>query len=280
MDERGEPHVRKYSSLVLGQLRSPIPVPPNGDPHAWIVDAWTREIRAALGLPVEPFAWEGYPAMEQLTMSTWNVFKSYQKHARPFDFLTVGIISRDRKDVAARPRYCCKNARPPCLLFDDPAKWRAQDRRCLGCGADWDFGTFPRLRTYGELVQRTLQTVGRKRLNADGSEPSTVMQGVTTPRPVRVRSRTRIGKEIIVDPTDTDEEFTAEMLSATDVLEYRDSEERLEGLRVAVMSAGIKRIARISEVPRSQLQGLANRKTTPNAATIAKIEAALQRLRA
>ncbi len=90
----------------------------------------------------------------------------------------------------------------------------------MSCGAAWDFDTFPRLRTYGELVQRTLRTVDRKRLNADGSEPSTVMRGVTIPRPVHVKSRTRIGKEITVDPTDTDEDYTAEMLSATDVLEY------------------------------------------------------------
>ena len=73
---------------------------------------------------------------------------------------------------------------------------------------------------YGELVQRTLRTADRKRLNADGSEPTTVMHGETIPRPVHVNPRTRIGKEITVDPTDTDEDFTAEMLSATDVLEY------------------------------------------------------------
>jgi hypothetical protein len=35
---------------------------------------------------------------------------------------------------------------------------------------------------------------------------------VTIPRPVEVRLRTRIGKEITVDPTDTDEDYTAEML--------------------------------------------------------------------
>ena len=50
--------MRKYSSLVLGQLRSPVPVPRDGDPRAWIVDAWMRQIRVALGKPVEPFAWE------------------------------------------------------------------------------------------------------------------------------------------------------------------------------------------------------------------------------
>ena len=278
LDEYGEPHVRKYSSLVLGQLRSPIPVPRDGDPRAWIVEVWARAIRAALGKAVEPFAWEDFPALEQLTISTWNVFEPYRAHARPFDFLIVGLISQDRDDIAARPKYCCKKPRPSCLLFDDPAQWRAQDWRCLSCGALWDFDTFPRLRTYGELVQRTLQTVDRKRLNADGSEPTTVMHGMTIPRPVHVKLRTRIGKEITVDPTDTDENYTAEMLSATDVLAYRSAEEKLEALRAAVRAAGIKQIARISGVPRSQLQRFVSRKSTPNAATITKIEAALRRL--
>jgi DNA-binding phage protein len=124
-------------------------------------------------------------------------------------------------------------------------------------------------------VERTLQTVDRKRLNADGSEPNTVMHGVTTPRPVHVKLRTRIGKEITVDPTDTDEDYTAEMLSATDVLEYRNSEEKLDALRAAVRAAGIKRIARMSGAPRSKLQAFVNQGTTPQPSTIVKIEAAL-----
>ena len=172
----------------------------------------------------------------------------------------------------------CKKPRPSCLLFDDPALWRAQDWRCLSCGAAWNLDTFPRLRTYGELVQRTLRTVDRKRLNADGSEPTAVMHGETIPRPVHVNLRTRIGKEITVDPTDTDEDFTAEMLSATNVLAYRSPEEKLQDLRGAVIAAGIKRVARISGVPRSQVQGLVNQKCSPNDATVAKIEAALARL--
>jgi hypothetical protein len=279
IDSHGEPHVRKYSSLVLGQLRSPVPVPPDGDPHAWIVDAWTREIRAALRKPVEPFGWETYPAMEQLTMSTWNVFKHYQVRARPFDFLIVGIISQDLKDIAACPKYCCKEPRPSCLLFDDAAEWRRQEWRCLSCDAPWDFNTFPRLRTYGELVKRTLQKVDRKRLNADGAEPSGVMRGVTIARPVRVKSVTYIGKEVTVDPTDTDEAFTAEMLSATNVQEYHDPNERLDGLRAEILEEGVaKFVARNPDISRSQVYAFVNQGTTPHESTIEKLEAALRKI--
>jgi hypothetical protein len=278
IDEHRDPHVRKYSSLVLGQLRSPVPVPRDGNPHAWIVEAWTREIRGALRKPVKPFAWEGCPAIEQLTISTWNVFNPYQRYARPFDFLIVGLISEDRKDVIACPKYCCKKPRPSCLLFDDLAQWREQEWRCLGCGAAWDFDTFPRLRTYGELVQRTLQTVDRKRLNGDGSEPTSVMQGVTIPRPVYVKSRTRIGKEITVDPTDVDEDFTAEMLSETSVVEYHDPAERLDALRAEVRAKGVKTVAREMGVDPRHLREVLNQGAKPQRSTIDKIEAALQRL--
>jgi DNA-binding phage protein len=125
-------------------------------------------------------------------------------------------------------------------------------------------------------VRRTLQTVDRKRLNADGTEPTMVMHGVTIPRPVDVKARTRIGKEITVDPTDTDEGYTAEMFSATDVLEYTAPEEKLDALRAAVKTAGIQRIARMSGVPRSKVQAFVNEGTMPHPSTIAKIAPALR----
>jgi hypothetical protein len=53
------------------------------------------------------------------------------------------------------------------------------------------------------------------------TEPTAVMHGLTISRPVYVKSRTRIGKQITVNPTETDENYTVEMLSATDVLQYR-----------------------------------------------------------
>jgi hypothetical protein len=62
-------------------------------------------------------------------------------------------------------------------------------------------------------------------------------------RPVRVEWITAIGKEVIVDPTDTDEGLTAEMLSETSVLEYHDPAERLDQLRAAVRVAGGKPVA-------------------------------------
>lgn len=88
-------------------------------------------------------------------------------------------------------------------------------------------------------MKRTLQSVDRKRLNADGAELSGAMRGVTIARPVRVKPVTHIGKEVTVDPTDTDEAFTAEMLSATNVQEYHDPNERLDGLRAEVLEEGV-----------------------------------------
>jgi DNA-binding phage protein len=164
------------------------------------------------------------------------------------------------------------------MLFDDPAQWREQDWRCLSCGARWNFDTFPRLRTYGEIVENTLRRVDRKRLNADGSEPMTVMRGATIARPVRVQSVTRIGKELTADPTDTNEDYTAEMLSASEVLRYVDPQDRFEPLRAAIRKAGVKAVARLSGLARSQLQRFVNRGSQPNASTVAKIETSLRTL--
>jgi DNA-binding phage protein len=68
------------------------------------------------------------------------------------------------------------------------------------------------------------------------------------------------------------------MLSASEVVQYEDPSERYNALRAAAPAAGIKHIARMSGVSRSQIQQFVNRRATPNASTIAKIEAALAML--
>lgn len=42
-------------------------------------------------------------------------------------------------------------------------------------------------------------------------------RGLLIPLPVRVETKTAIGKEVIVDPTDANEDLADEMLSATEV---------------------------------------------------------------
>ncbi len=174
-----------------------------------------------------------------------------------------------------RSQPCCKSPRPACALFSDLSKWREQDWRCLRCGEPWNFDLRPRLKTYGDLIHHTLQGVARKRLCADGSEPARASRGLTIPRPVHVETITSIGKEIIVDPTDTDEELTAEMLSATEVLEYRDPEEDLEALRSAVREIGVKPIARAACISDRRLRAIVNQGVRPHGSTIHKLVAAI-----
>ncbi len=80
LDEHNEPVIRKFSRHVLGQYRSPIPGDNEPDRrehrHDWIKAAFVGEIRGALGKPVEPFEWEGYPAISQLTMTTLERFQT------------------------------------------------------------------------------------------------------------------------------------------------------------------------------------------------------------
>ena len=277
LDARGEPVIRKYSSHVLGQYRSPI----QGQRHEWIIDAWKREIRAARGQSVKPFAWEQYPAISQLTLTTWNVFEPYRENdrLRPFDFLAVGVVNRSAVDLAieevASLERCCEDPRPGCALFPDPARWREQDWRCLRCEAPWDFALRPRLKTYGSLVRSTLRGVERKRLCADGSEPTRRTRGLLISRPVFVETKGAIGKEVIVDPTDTNEGLTAEILSATEVVIYEHATEKLEALRAKIRATGVKLVARASGVSRSEIQAIANGGTRPHRSTIAKLEPVL-----
>ena len=278
LDERGEPVIRKYSSHVLGQYRSPIP----GDRHGWIIDAWKREIRSALGRPAEPFPWEQYPAISQLTLTTWNVFEPYRENEwlRPFDFFAVGVVNRSAIDLAIEEveglERCCDEPRPGCPLFADLAQWREQDWRCLRCGTPWDFERRPRLKTYGSLVRSALQGAEHKRLAADGSVPTRQTRGLLIPRSVRVEHVTPIGKEVIVDPTDTDEDLTAEMLGATAVLEYEDLSERIDALRAKIRAFGDnKQLAKESGLSDRALRAIVNQGVPPRKSTIEKLEAAL-----
>jgi hypothetical protein len=280
LDAQGEPVIRKYSSHVLGQYRSPV----EGDRHGWIIEAWKREIRAALGTPTETFDWEQYPAISQLTLTTWNVFEPYRENdrLRPFDFLAVGVVNKSAIDLAIEEvtglKRCCEDPRPGCALFHDPAKWREQDWRCLRCEAPWDFALRPRLKTYGSLIRSTLRGVERKRLCADGREPTRRTRGLLIPRPVRVEFKETIGKEVIVDPTDTDEGLTAEMLSATDVLIYENAAQKLRAFRARIRATGIKLVARTSGVSRSEIQAIVNQGKLPQESTITKLEDVLQSL--
>jgi DNA-binding phage protein len=124
----------------------------------------------------------------------------------------------------------------------------------------------------------TLDSFEVKRLSADGTEPSQeLMRGLTIARPVRVEFVTPIGKEVIVDPTDTDEGLTAEMLSATAVLEYQDPNKRLEQLRAKIRQIGLSVVARESGVSRSQIKAFLNQGTTPHRSTITQLTAAVGR---
>lgn len=87
-----------------------------------------------------------------------------------------------------------------------------------------------------------------------------------------------MGKEVVVDPTDTSEELTTELLNATDPVIYRNASEACERLRARIHAAGVSTVTRVAKVSRSSVQAFVNQGTVPQRATIAKIEAAVARL--
>lgn len=267
----GTPIPVKTSAHTIGQYRSPYPVDRE---RRWIGEAWQYAIREVLALPVETPPWFELPATSQLTLTTRKLMDHYRKTCNPFDFLAVAQL--------AYPGLlrCCQAPRPSCALYRDRARWAQQRWRCLTCGtpidpyfADTEQSIF---KAYHRAVASLAHAVELKRLRADGAEPAQgTMRGVTIPRPVHVGSIEHMGKEVIVDPTDTPEEMTAEQLSATDPVTYRDARKTYDALRARIRDAGISRVAREAKVSRSIVKAFVNQGTMPQRATFARIEAAL-----
>jgi hypothetical protein len=159
-------------------------------------------------------------------------------------------------------------------------RWPEQPWRCLTCGApidpylaDTEQSIF---KTYRRVVAGLAHSVELKRLCADGTEPMPgKMRGLTIPLPVHVTSIEHIGKEVIVDPTDTPEGMTAEQLNATDSLVYRDASKMYEKLRAKIRTISISSVARAAKVSRS-VKPSSIQRTAPHRSTIAKIEAAVE----
>jgi hypothetical protein len=133
---------------------------------------------------------------------------------------------------------------------------------------------------YRRVVANLAQSIELKRLAANGAEPTLeTMRGLTIPRPVHATLVSHLGKEVIVDPTDTSEDLTAEELNATEPVIYRDEHARIDDLRARVWAAGVKRVARAAiGVSLSTIQRLVNYGTTIQSSKLSQIEAALARL--
>jgi hypothetical protein len=133
---------------------------------------------------------------------------------------------------------------------------------------------------YRRAVANLAQSVELKRLPTSGAQPTPeTMRGLTIPRPVHATLISHLGKEVIVDPTDTSEDLTAEELNATEPVIYRDEGQRIDDLRARVRAAGVKRVARAAiGVTLSTIHRFVTHGTKIHASKLARIEVALQAL--
>ncbi len=83
-----------------------------------------------------------------------------------------------------------------------------------------------------------------------------------------------------MDPTDTAEGLTADQLSATSVVEYRDPGERLDVLRAQIKEAGVSAATRASGISRSQIKAIVNQGAAPQRSTVERLEAELRKITA
>lgn len=128
-----------------------------------------------------------------------------------------------------------------------------------------------RFRSYESVLNGTLNSFEIKRLFADGAPLGPNSRGYTIARPVHVSSKTYIGKEVIVDPTDIDEGLTAEMLSTTDTLEYVPKDDELKYLRDRVKRHGVHRAALEAQVDYKSLLRLIAGKSTARQKTLDRL---------
>jgi hypothetical protein len=164
------------------------------------------------------------------------------------------------------------------------ATWAEHPWRCLSCGAPIDPHLAdtdePIFKTYRRVVASLTRSTELKRLLANGAEiMRPTARGLTIPRPVHVTKVLHMGKEVIVDPSDTPEELTVEQLYATDPLIYRGEDEELDILRAEVRAIGVNAVSRAAGVARSRVQAFVNEGATPQPETVEKIRAAIEVLR-
>jgi hypothetical protein len=122
---------------------------------------------------------------------------------------------------------------------------------------------------------------GLLRCCGDGAEPAPgSMRGLTIPRPVHVTSIEHMGKEVIVDPTDTPEELpgrAAERDGSCDLSRYS------QNVRFAARADPRRRHFPRGTRGRGEpfgRQDVREPRDDPHPSTIAKLEAALERLEA
>jgi hypothetical protein len=156
---------------------------------------------------VEP-SWLELPAISQLTLTTANLMEHCSEATNPFK-----LPHRSTTRVSWNGP----------VLYRAATVLRALSRTWeLGlavvamprCGAPIDsFITYtnqPMFKTLRRAVTNLAHAIEIKRLRADGVEPaSRAMRGLTIPRPVHVKLIEHIGKEVIVDPIEIDEDLTA-----------------------------------------------------------------------
>jgi len=125
------------------------------------------------------------------------------------------------------------------VTFKNLAVWAEQGWKCLSCGTP--NRAVPR--RYGTPDLQDVSPRGRQPRTVDrtqtppagGAEPTPeTVRGLTIPRPVHVTLISHLGKEVIVDPSDTTEDLTAEELNATEPVIYLDEDARINGLRARV----------------------------------------------
>jgi hypothetical protein len=215
LDERGEPHLAKWSEHALGGFYLN-PTDPDSDDRDWVRQAWEWMLRDALGLNAPEPAWLDRLVLTRFTASNprllqtfkaWNDGRPYAEQVKPFNFLLVAHVAPGGHSAGADPKRFCLIA----PYEPDPAKWErlawwnvhdpASGHYRISTESIYDRAghALPPgvvgVKTYRDVLHAYRVHPEPKSLGTDGRPCSRATIGLLNRRPVHTLEITHIGKE-------------------------------------------------------------------------------------
>lgn len=268
--------VRKASEHGLGLYR-----PPTADPkpwdrpwRAWIERVWIRLIGEAEGEVVgrRP-VWFSRPAVGQISMTTWNMIRPFERHGRvvddrirPYGFMLVGHAD----PLAPKPPELGGAVTPVAPYSADPTSlldlaWRNRiDGRTLAVSTDSrSEPNSVRLKTYADVVRDYRWHPERKSGDPAGGVGLRTSRGVLPRRSVIAVGIRHVGKET----NRLDEVADGAVVIDEDVhIQYVDERGEWERIRPQLRAIGSKELARRTGMSERTLRSRLNQGRLPRRA--------------
>jgi hypothetical protein len=196
----------RWSEHGLGHLLNPTDL--EDEDREWIAQIWLSITRRAFGLTTVPLAFNDYPAIGRLSVSSWHVMKSltnlnrgksYRRKIKPFNFLMSCQVREFGHPIGV-------NAETFHLISPyetNPRKWLKQDwidehsKDSYGITTTGHHGSrhTARVKTYGEVINQYEFHPESKCQDTSGNPCDKQTVGLLNRRHIKIEHIKYIGKE-------------------------------------------------------------------------------------